>query len=472
MSQNIISFLSWTSRKRRKQYQTNPEEIEEAGKQFNQTLDKTLSRVQADLTINKVHLSGSLVKKAERSFIFFKNHIKWSSLQRAPKKFLPFVPSYTVHLTVILIALLVVCNNVEGRKDQNQGEEREGTSILFSGILKSDEERLVESRNNPEALPRGIGGFTSEMSATVLAAADNNEERGGSTSDPVALPTVQGNALIPLPLLEREVKAGPVEEARTEVVQHTVTPGESASSIALQYGLSVATILSANNLSETSYIRPGDILKIPPVSGVLYTVKDGDTLSEVAKVYQGDIQKIIEYNNLGSEANIQIGQSLMIPGGKIPLPSKYAPSGAPSQESSRALVYEPSEAEESPSIPAKGKGGWIWPTSSHKINQYYSYRHHAIDIDGDIGSPIYAAAGGSIIFSGWRGGYGKNVVISHPNGSETVYAHLSSYKRTVGNVEAGELIGYIGSTGWSTGPHLHFEIRTSQGAVNPLNKLR
>ncbi|MFA4880723.1 MAG: M23 family metallopeptidase [Candidatus Doudnabacteria bacterium] len=469
MSQNIISFLNWTARERRKRYQTNPEEIEETGKQFNQKLDKTLSRAQADLTINKVHLSGSLVKKAERSFIFFKNHIKWSSLQRSPKNFSPFAPSYTVHLMVILIALLVVWNNIEGRKDQNQGEERQGTSILFSGILKSDEERLVESRNDPEALPHGIGGFTSEMSATVLAAADNNEERGGFTSDPMALPTVQGNALIPLPLLEQEVKAGPVEEARTEVVQHTVTPGESVSSIALQYGLSVVTILSANNLSETSYIRPGDILKIPPVSGVLYTVKAGDTLSEIAKVYEGDIQKIIEYNNLGSEANIQIGQSLMIPGGKIPLPPKYAPS----EESSRALVYEPqNEEEESPSIPAKGKGGWIWPTSSHKINQYYSYRHHGVDIDGDTGSPIYAAAGGSIIFSGWRGGYGKSIVISHPSGSETVYAHLSSYKRTVGKVQAGELIGYVGSTGWSTGPHLHFEIRTSKGAVNPLNVMR
>ncbi|MDD5626748.1 MAG: M23 family metallopeptidase [Patescibacteria group bacterium] len=469
MSQNIISFLSWTARKRRKQYQTNPEEIEEAGKQFNQKLDKTLSQVQVDPTINKVHLSGSLAKKAERSFIFFKNHIKRSSLQKAPRNFLPFAPSYVVHLTVILIALLVVWNNIEGRKDQNQGEERQGTSILFSGILKSEEERLVESRNDPEALPRGIGGFTSEVSATVLAAADNSEERGGSASDPAALPTVQGNALIPLPLLEQEVKAGPVEEARTEVVQHIVTPGESVSSIALQYGLSVATILSANNLSETSYIRPGDILKIPPVSGVLYTVKSGDTLGEISKTYQGDLQKIVEYNNLGSEANIQIGQSLMIPGGKIPPPPQYAPS----EESSRALVYEPqNEEKESPSIPAKSKGGWIWPTTSHRINQYYSYRHHGVDIDGDIGSPIYAAASGSITFSGWRGGYGKNIIISHPNGTETLYAHLSSYKRTVGNVKAGELIGYMGSTGWSTGPHLHLEIRTSQGAVNPLNVMR
>ncbi len=429
---------------------------------FNQQCLKSLSRAQVEIT-NKVHLSSSLLQKAEGSFIFFRNYFK---------KFFPFVSSYAVHLMIILISLLVVWNNLGGRKDQIQGEEREGTSILFSGILKNDGESLVESRSNPDNVSHGIGGFISEMSGTVLAASDNSSETDGTTSDPVTMPTVQGNALLPLPLLEQEAKIGPVEEARTEIVKHTVAPGESVSSIALEYGVSVATILSANNLSETSYIRPDDILKIPPVSGVLYTVKPGDTLGEIAQTYQGDINKIIEYNNLGSAANIQIGQSLMIPGGTIPPPFSVPSEKPPSSIVSRPTSEEEESAPTPTPTPSIGGKGWFWPTTSHKINQYYSYRHHAVDIDGDTGSPIYSTQDGAIVFAGWRSGYGKCIIISHPSGYQSLYGHLSQYVRTSGQVSKGELIAYMGSTGWSTGPHVHFEIRTPNGVINPLNLIR
>lgn len=393
-------------------------------------------------------------KKVEGCFIFAKTQ---------GKRFAPFVPSYAVHLTMVAITLLVVLNNLEGYRDQKGGEEKTGTSVLFSGIMQNNSsEYLVESRLNPEKMvAHGIGGFISEMSGTVLAAQDNGEA-GDAALAPLDLPAVSGSALIPLPsLLEKDIAAGPIEEARTEVVEHIVNPGESASTIAANYGVSTATILAANNLSETSYIRPGDSLKIPPVSGVLYTVKPGDTLGEIAQTYKGDLDKILEYNNLGSSAEIKIGQSLMIPGGKIPPPPAY--------ERSSSIAEEPAE----PTPPSsRASKGWVWPTSSHKINQYYSYRHRGVDIDGDIGSPIYSAKSGVIVFSGWRGGYGKCMIISHPDGTETLYGHLSSYKRTSGNVGGGELVGYMGSTGWSTGPHLHFEIRTSNGLINPLNVMR
>jgi len=394
-------------------------------------------------------------KKAEGCFIFVK---------KQGKRFAPFVPAYAVHLTVVAITLLVVLNNLEGYRDQKGGEDKEGTSVLFSGIIQNSGEHLVESRLNPEAtVSHGIGGFISEMSGTVLAAQDNTKEAADASADPVDLPTVSGSALMPLPSLEKDIAAGPIEEARLEVVEHIVNPGESVSAIAANYGVSAATILSANNLSETSYIRPGDSLKIPPVSGVLYTVKPGDTLGEIAQTYKGDLDKIIEYNNLGSSEEIQIGQSLMIPGGKIPPPPAYSGS------SRNNIAENQKEPIISPSI---GSSGWVWPTVSHRINQYYSYGHRAVDIDGDTGSPLYAARAGTIIFAGWRGGYGKCVIISHPNGAETLYGHLSSYKRTSGSVGSGELIGYMGSTGWSTGPHLHFEIRTGNGLINPLNIMR
>ncbi len=417
-------------------------------KQLNNPKKKFLSFFAPARLKKSILFLGRAAKKVERGFIFIKNIVE---------KFFPLIPRYAMHLAILIVALLVIFNNLSGRTDQNKGEEREGTSILFAGVLSSGNFRLVEGRANPADLPQGIGGFRSQVLNTVLASDDNTDSAEGIEEGP-ALATISGVALIPLAILEQEIEAGPLEEERKETIEHVVSAGESISTIAASYGVTAATVLSANDLSETTYIKPGDKLEIPPVSGVLYTVKPGDTLGVIAKTYKGDLDQIMEYNDLDSEDSIQIGQVLMIPGGKIPplpakTPSKYAVQYPNNQTS-------------------VGKAGWRWPAASRKINQYYSYRHHGVDIGAATGSPIYAARGGTVVFAGWRSGYGKTIIISHPNGTQTLYAHLSGYKRTSGSVASGELVGYVGSTGWSTGSHLHFEIRTSRGTVNPLNYIR
>lgn len=399
----------------------------------------------------------SIQKRAQQiegGFVFAKNILK---------KFLPYLPRYAVHLVIILITVLVVFNNLSGKRDIVKGEDKEGSCLLFAGVFRQENNRFIEGGVDLENGLDGIGGFSAQMVGTVLAANDVAIEQETMEEEFTPLPTVLGTALIPLAVVEQEIVAGPVEEERQEVVEHTVNAGESVSMIAAHFGVSTATILTANNLSESSYIRPGDTLKIPPVSGVLHTVKSGDTLSEIAKKYDGDVNEIMAYNQLQDEGSIIIGQVVMIPGGKIPPPpsSKTAPR-----------TYVASQVEQPSSQGGVSFSGWRWPTTSHKINQYYSYRHHGVDIDGNVGSPIYSASEGTIIFAGWRSGYGKSIIVSHPNGTQTLYAHLSGYQRTSGYVGSGELIGYIGTTGWSSGPHLHFEIRTGRGATNPLNYLR
>ncbi len=397
------------------------------------------------------------VRRVEGSFDFAEDFVK---------KFFPFIPRYAVHLVILGITLLVVFNNVAAKRDSSRGEEKAGSSILFSGVLSRDEVSVVEGGGNLATTPHGIGGFSAQVLGTVLAANDFSGDTSTLEAEQKLMPlaTSQGAALMPIPnaIIEQEVVAGPLEEERRETVEHKVTAGESISTIAAAYGVSTATVLSANNLTESAYIRPGDILKIPPVSGVLYTVKRGDTLSEIAKTYQGDLAKILEYNSLVDESSIQSGQLIIIPGGRIPPPP---PRVAPQDY----IAY--SAEEEAPSSQIS-ESGWYWPTGGRKINQYYSYRHHAVDIDGDTGNPIYSSREGTIVFAGWRTGYGKCIIISHPSGASTLYAHLSGYRKTGGTVEAGEVIGYMGSTGWSTGPHLHFELRTSRGSVNPLNYIR
>jgi len=248
------------------------------------------------------------------------------------------------------------------------------------------------------------------------------------------------------------------ERGRQGVMIYVVQSGDNVSKIAHSLGLRPETILWSNPELETwpDYIVVGQQLFILPEDGAYHEVKAEDTLESIAKRYSVDPMVIVEcqYNDLVEPYQLQVGQHLVIPGGTRPVVPRYVQATAP----------PPTDAP-------LGTGNFMWPTSGYLTQGYWS-GHQAIDIGAPTGTPIYAADTGYVAATGWMGGYGNYIILNHGNGFETLYAHLSEIRVIAGQgVQRGHLIGLMGSTGRSTGPHLHFEIRQGGLKRNPLGFL-
>jgi murein DD-endopeptidase MepM/ murein hydrolase activator NlpD len=234
-----------------------------------------------------------------------------------------------------------------------------------------------------------------------------------------------------------------------QISTYVVREGDSLSMIADMFNVSINTIRWANDMSGKSTIRPGQTLVILPVTGIRHIVKKGDTAKSIATKYKGDLEEILQYNGLEDGASLAIGTEIIIPDGEIVVTPSKSSGGA-------------SRAYSGPTY----AGYYLRPT--HGVRSQGLHGHNGIDIAAPVGTPVYASAAGEVIVSqssGWNGGYGNYIVVKHGNGTQTLYAHLSSTSVAVGDsVGQGDVIGAVGSTGRSTGSHLHFEVR---GATNP-----
>lgn len=267
----------------------------------------------------------------------------------------------------------------------------------------------------------------------------------------------------------------PASPERKQAFDYVVQNGDVIGAIASRYGLTVNTILWANNLTFRSYIRPGDILKIPPGNGVMHTVKKGESLGKIARLYGVKSDDIAIENGLRKDGtNLSVGAKLFIPGGSK-IDSVVVPPRVIDRNEGTIGKEIEKVAAPPPSVNAPAGSGYIWPTSDHRINQYYGLRHTGVDIAGKIGNPNYAAASGKVIKSqcGWNGGYGCYIIVDHGGSITSLYAHNSKLLVEVGEfVKQGQVIGLLGSTGRSTGPHIHFEVRVGGKRVNPLKYVR
>ena len=247
---------------------------------------------------------------------------------------------------------------------------------------------------------------------------------------------------------------------RAEAINYTIKSGDTISTIAYKFGISVSTILWENNLSAYSIIRPGDTLTILQTSGISYRIKSGDTLSRIAKKYDISVSDIVKENNIKDIHKLRSGKKLIIPGAKK---IKYVETSKPSYSGIGALrkIVQSNTG-------ASNK--MHWPTPGHRITQYYSWRHRGLDIADKTGTPLYAADAGVVEYAGWGKGYGNQIILNHGGGKKTRYAHASKlYVRKGQRVDKGETIAAMGSTGWSTGPHIHFEVIINGKKYNPLN---
>lgn len=291
---------------------------------------------------------------------------------------------------------------------------------------------------------------TNSQNMHLLRAAvnpDPNPSKGGGD-----ITIVGDSALVP--------EAGPsgtlanIEKSTPKAGQisiYVVREGDSLSQIAEMFGVSKNTIIWANDIKRGSLIATGQTLVILPVSGVTHVAVAGDTLESLAKKYGGNVEEITSFNSLEVGTALTVGDEIIIPDGEIAAPpvSRVASGGSASGGS----------------VPSYS-GYFMRPVDGVKTQGIHGY--NGVDIAAAVGAPVIAAASGEVLVSregGWNGGYGSYIVIEHSNGTQTLYAHNSENIVSVGDwVEQGQVIGYVGSTGKSTGPHVHFEVR---GAKNP-----
>lgn len=328
-----------------------------------------------------------------------------------------------------------------------------------------------------------------ELTESVPGTQDNAQESpqslGSDTTLNIKLANLPANDLTiidgihRLPLLNTTIPNRP----RVDVITYTVETGDSLFSIADTFNLKPETILWGNfeTLEDNPHLLSKDqVLNILPTDGVYYQWNAGDTLNGVASFFQVDSNAIISYpgNRIDLTATgagdtaIESGTWVIVPGGKRQLKDWGPPAISRSNPASARYygdgycgsVYEG----------AIGAGTFVWPTTAQSISGYgYSGIHPAIDIGGAVGNAVFASDSGVVVFAGWSNyGYGYMVVIDHGTGWQTAYAHLSAVAVTCGqSVFQGGYIGAVGSTGNSTGAHLHFEMVYNGAKPNPLNYL-
>lgn len=296
-------------------------------------------------------------------------------------------------------------------------------------------------------LSLGILLIAGATSAPILA----NAYPGGLPDELNEL-TPSSAVVTSLDLTEYGLQTERSDKPRDQVESYTVKEGDTLAKIADKYDVSIDTIKWANDLKRDS-LSIGQIIKVPPVTGIVHKVREGETVQSIAKRYKTESQKIVnfpfnDFSDLDTFA-LNVGQTLIVPDGVQPQAPAIARASAPP-------------------IAAGGTGQLLWPTSG-LISQYPVWYHMAFDIANPAAPGVAAADGGVVTTVEYlRYGYGQHILVDHGGGLSTLYAHLSEiYVKPGDKVARGQVIGRMGSTGRSTGMHLHFETRKNGTPVNP-----
>lgn len=251
----------------------------------------------------------------------------------------------------------------------------------------------------------------------------------------------------------------PGQQARTastgQTLGYSVESGDTLWSIANKFNCDVNSLMALNQLNENSLLRIGQEIRIPGTRQPIHIISSGETMWDIAAANGTSVAMLQRLNPDKDANNLEIGDTLV-------LPQNARSSGLVMSQSSRGLRFSRTIMK--------------WPIIG-TITSYFGWRsrgyHYGLDIAGETGEPIYAAAPGVVSYAGWKGGYGKAVVIDHDNGCQTLYGHMSRILVDVGqSISRGDTIGRVGSTGHSTGPHVHFEVRKNGTFCNPLTYLK
>lgn len=328
-----------------------------------------------------------------------------------------------------------------------------------------------------------IGSLGQIALPDVPAAAPPQPFSRSAVAQPVATPTSEALQDLPGDRSGKETgiprEANPLttipERQRLSVITYTVQAGDNVSSIAEKFKLAPSTIVWANMellLGAPWLIQPGQTFYIPPVDGAYHTVREDDTIASIAETYEVDTSALYNtWNDVEPGEPLAAGTLLVVPGGVGAEFDWEPPPPEPSTASARAGLGYLANPDVSH---VAARGTFILPTGSYAVSGYVfgdwrNPRHGGLDYACAMNDFIYAADSGVVDWVvGFSGGYGNLVRITHSNGFQTYYAHLNAFAVSVGQtVYQGQVIGYCGTTGLSTGTHLHYEIRLNGVPQNP-----
>lgn len=403
-------------------------------------------------TIIKLYYNYILIYKKIKE-INQKNNSKLYMLKR----------NFSIFLIIFLVFVIVLTNNTKKSKAQELPNKIKQTTLAKT--IKSDfeeleeEELIVESATN-----ENLEAISSPLYLDLIGTISNkNKINTESEENDFFVISEHGDVLS-----KTGVNLNEEGSSRNKILEYSVQTGDTVSSIAEDFGLSVNTILWENSLTARTLIKPGSKLIILPQDGIRHVVAKNENISKIASKYGVTIESIAEGNDIDLDDSLKIGEKIFIPGGK-----KIIQTTTVTNRTYSGTSITQNTGNTANQQPAYTGGKLLWPTVGARITQYYSWRHQGLDIANKTGTPLYAAEAGTVLSSGWSNGYGYNVVISHGGGLKTLYAHASKLHVKAGDqVNRGDIIADMGSTGWSTGPHIHFEVILNGVKQNPLNYIK
>lgn len=338
---------------------------------------------------------------------------------------------------------------------------KESSADMFSILSSVFESHGLKKADEIQPVDRNI------QTMNVLSAARVPDASASSSAESrqqfkVASSMVGGEALTNenAPTVKGETDLFDKDISSNRISLYTVRKGDTLEQIARMYGVNVNTILWANDMKKGTPPQPDQVLVIMPISSVQYTVKKGDTLESIAKLYGSDINEIAQFNSFEDGAKLAVGTQVIIPDAEGSL--------TVAENKKNTNQGKPATDTKKPAAVTTASAGYFSRPIKGGVRTQGIHGGNGVDLASSLRAPIYAAAAGRVVIAkegGWNGGYGSYVVIQHPNGMQTLYAHMDAVDTSVGaTVAKGQQIGKMGNTGRSTGVHLHFEVR---GGRNP-----
>ena len=343
------------------------------------------------------------------------------------KKSLLVAISFIMFITLINFLILGAKRNSNNNLYAQNIDDSKNTSELYNKIVDEVKEMKIETNN--------------------IVTEEDIKDMPAVTSTPVVSIEKASDAFYDYLVSDNSLVSDGTISLKYD--EYIIEEGDNLSSISKKIGANLDTIVSVNKISNANKLRPGQTIMIPNRNGLLYVVKKNETLEEISDRYDVELNRVLSFNKIDRD-NINTGDEIFLPGAKYTLDERIDKFGQM----------------------------FSLPTVVTRISSVFGYRVHPItgvrrkhlgvDIPGGLNTPIYAARKGKVIFAGYSGGFGNLVIVRHDKGYTTYYGHLNKITTTVGaNVGVGVMIGRMGSTGNSTGSHLHFEVRRNGVALNP-----
>jgi len=407
------------------------------------------------IIINILSFLASKIKEVRYSLFASKAKGQVSKARRKTINFYRRPISDISHLSLIIVIILTLISGISGPIDiagKVSTDPFVATKTASTAYVTSSERRLLEA----DSVATISSIYSDALGQDAIKEAEDLNNKINITS-------ASSEYISSTPIVSMPENAN----SRSKITTYVVIDGDTLWSIARQFNLTTDTVRYANKLEDENSVKPGQTLTILPMVGLVHTVAQGDSLEGIAARYKASKELIISQNDLYGE-DITPGMQLLVPDGEIPALPKPVVVPAPAQKktdsSSQGGGYGSASA-------ITRSGSFQFPTIVGSMGFYNGYHNWAIDIPNSLGTPIFAADSGRIVEAqyGYNGGYGNTILIDHGDGAQTRYAHMSSLAIIGGYVTKGQVIGYMGSTGSSTGSHLHFEIIINGLRQNPIS---